>query len=187
MVANAVTAMVLLTTQCLTVGQLESSLLPGVRVPSLLKHSPARDAGVRPGDVILSVGGVDVLPSASSVDRVVRLIAASGSEPLPFVLSRPGEAAPLLVSVVPDGGRLPNDGRIGVQLEPNSRVGHRVYTSFPAAVSAAAADFGRLANVVWSGFVQARDVQPCSCFVSLTVCALLLANRAARHPLLGDG
>ncbi len=116
--ANVACALALLTTQALTVGQLEQTYLPGVRVPVLLGVSAAERAGVRVGDVILAVDGEEVAPTASAVSRMVERIRTSAGAPLRLTLLRGGDEAPqtLQLTVTPDVGAS-GGGRIGVQLE----------------------------------------------------------------------
>jgi membrane-associated protease RseP (regulator of RpoE activity) len=114
-VANVICAFALLTTQSLTVGQLEQTYLPGVRVPVLLGVSAAERAGVRVGDIITAIDGDEVAPTADSVSRLVNRIKYAPGKPLEFTVTRAGEAAPLKFTVTPDVGS--SGGRIGVQLE----------------------------------------------------------------------
>jgi len=152
--ANVAFALVLLTTQALTVGQLEQTYLPGVRVPVLLASSAARDAGMKEGDIILAVNGEEVAPSALSVSRFVERIRLSTNTPLTFTLQRQGEAKPLALTVTPARGSNSRDGRIGVQLEANTVVSHRVASDLPTALRWAGSDFARLTGVVTHGLSE---------------------------------
>ena len=174
-VANVVCAFALLTTQALTVGQLELTYLPGVKVPTLLGVSAAQRAGVRAGDIIMAVDGQPVTPTADSVGNLVDKIKYAAGRPIAFTIARPGETAPLLIDVTPDAGS--SGGRIGVQLEgvcwnarmrcvwlltpplltrpsANSRTTHRVAEGLPQALRMAASDFARLTGVVTHGLAE---------------------------------
>ena len=150
--ANIACAYVLLTTQSLTVGQLEQTYLPGVRVPVLLGVSAAERAGVRAGDIILAVDGEVVAPTADSVSRLVNRIKYAGGKPLAFTLERAGAPAPLSITVTPDEGK--GGSRIGVQLEANTVVTHRRAEGLPQALAMASADFVRLTGVVTHGLTE---------------------------------
>ncbi len=183
-VANIICAYVLLTTQALTVGQLEQTYLPGVRVPILLGVSAAERAGVRAGDIILAIDGEVVAPTADSVSRLVNKIKYAANQPLAFTLQREGEARPLAITVTPDAGAS-GGGRIGVQLEgthalvltlmrsrsarslprasdacaPHARaantvVSHKLASGLPEALRMASADFARLTGVVTHGLSE---------------------------------
>jgi S1-C subfamily serine protease len=60
--------------QVSTVGVAESIFRPGVLVPDVSKASPAAEAGLKRGDVILKLQNVEVPASPRSVPRVVRYI-----------------------------------------------------------------------------------------------------------------
>ena len=55
-------------------GVAESQFRPGVLVPEVSRGAPAAEAGVRPGDVILKIGSVELPGSVGSVQRAVNYI-----------------------------------------------------------------------------------------------------------------
>lgn len=167
--ANVAFALAILFAQVSTVGLVEQSYAPGVKVTSLLGTSAARDFGVRQGDVITAVNGETLLPDRNAVARVVDAVRASGSEPVRFdvrrralsardALTAPGvretratdvsaEMESLRIVVTP---RLSpsGEGRIGAQLEANAEVSKRVARDPAEAAGLAAREFARLTKLV---------------------------------------
>jgi len=163
--ANVAFALAILFAQVSTVGLVEQSYAPGVKVTSLLGTSAARDFGVRQGDVITAVNGEALLPDRNAVARVVDAVRESGSEPVRFdvrrraerragdALTAPGvrvseaEVESLRIVVTP---RLSpsGEGRIGAQLEANAEVSKRVARDPAEAASLAAREFARLTRLV---------------------------------------
>lgn len=164
--ANVAFALAILFAQVSTVGLVEQSYAPGVKVTSLLGTSAARDFGVRQGDVITAVNGEALLPDRNAVARVVDAVRQSGSEPVRFdvrrraesragdALTAPGvretadtEVESLRIVVTP---RLSpsGEGRIGAQLEANAEVSKRVARDPAEAASLAAREFARLTKLV---------------------------------------
>lgn len=167
--ANVAFALAILFAQVSTVGLVEQSYAPGVKVTSLLGTSAARDFGVRQGDVITAVNGEALLPDRNAVARVVDAVRASGSEPVRFdvrrralsardALTAPGvretratdvsaEMESLRIVVTP---RLSpsGEGRIGAQLEANAEVSKRVARDPAEAAGLAAREFARLTKLV---------------------------------------
>ena len=88
--ANVAFALAILLVQVNTVGLVEQSYKPGVRVSQLLSASAARDCGVLVGDVIVGVNGEEVSAGGRSVNRVVQTVRASGATPLRLSLLREG-------------------------------------------------------------------------------------------------
>ncbi len=60
--------------QVSTVGVSESVFRPGVLVPDVSRASPAAEAGLRRGDVILKVQDLEATASRSTIPRVVQYI-----------------------------------------------------------------------------------------------------------------
>jgi len=166
--ANVAFALAILFAQVSTVGLVEQSYAPGVKVTSLLGTSAARDFGVRQGDVITAVNGEALLPDRNAVARVVDAVRKSGSEPVRFdvrrtaqlsagdALTAPGvrvsaaaaaEVESLRIVVTP---RLSpsGEGRIGAQLEANAEVSKRVARDPAEAARLASREFARLTKLV---------------------------------------
>jgi membrane-associated protease RseP (regulator of RpoE activity) len=163
--ANVAFALAILFAQVTTVGLVEQSYAPGVKVTSLLGTSAAREYGVRQGDVIVAVNGEALLPDKSAVARVVDAVRKSGSDPVRFEVNRrenvattaaPGvkvdssqvvkvESLSIVVTpnVSPSG-----EGRIGAQLEANAEVSKRVARDPFEAAGLALGEFYRLTALV---------------------------------------
>lgn len=143
--ANVAFALAILLTQVNTVGLVEQSYKPGVRVSQLLSASAARDGGVLVGDVIVGVNGEEVSAGGRSVKRVVEAVKASGATPLRLSVLR--EGAPVNVDVTPNVSPA-GEGRIGVQLEANAEMTRRVAKNAAEGAFLAAKEFGRLTALV---------------------------------------
>lgn len=74
----------------------------GVLVSGVIKGSPALDAGIKAGDILLSVGGAEVdVQFAEQLPDFNRLITGLPiGEPVPILLQRGGEALALMVTPV---------------------------------------------------------------------------------------
>lgn len=57
-----------------TVGVTESVFRPGVLVPDVNRASPAAEAGLKRGDIILKVENLEATASRTSIPRVVQYI-----------------------------------------------------------------------------------------------------------------
>ena len=162
--ANVAFALAILFAQVTTVGLVEQSYAPGVKVASLLGTSAAREYGVRQGDVIVAVNGEALLPDKSAVARVVYAVRKSGSDPVRFEVNRrenisstaPGvkvdknrqvKVESLSIVVTPNVGPS-GEGRIGAQLEANAEVSKRVARDPAEAACLAIGEFYRLTALV---------------------------------------
>lgn len=76
-VANIVFAFAVLFGQVSTVGVPDPIYQPGVQVPMVLRGSPGEKAGVKAGDVILSVGGQAIPAGEKAAGTVVGVITSS--------------------------------------------------------------------------------------------------------------
>ena len=81
-----------------------------VRVASVEAGSPAATAGLRPGDMIVSVNGRAV----RSGDDVTRVVQLSSGDPVRLTVDRSGQALDLAATPVRQMTRDPMGGRIGV-------------------------------------------------------------------------
>jgi membrane-associated protease RseP (regulator of RpoE activity) len=161
--ANVAFALAILFAQVTTVGLVEQSYAPGVKVTSLLGTSAAREYGVRQGDVIVAVNGEALLPDKSAVARVVDAVRKSGSDPVRFEVNRRENVATTAPGVKVDTSQVkveslsivvtPNvspsgEGRIGAQLEANAEVSKRVARDPAEAAGLAIREFARLTALV---------------------------------------
>lgn len=67
-------------------------------VVSPIDHSPAKEAGVLPGDVLLSVDGVDI--TGKSVDEVIRMIRGEEGTPVVLVFERGPDAEQVTFNLI---------------------------------------------------------------------------------------
>jgi membrane-associated protease RseP (regulator of RpoE activity) len=96
---------------------------PAVLVPQVMSHSsPAGQAGIQAGDVIVAINGEELAATEDSRNRLVEFISQSPETPLQLVIDRQDQF--LAVTVTPD--RIEgNVGRIGVALLPNGKLTYR--------------------------------------------------------------
>jgi membrane-associated protease RseP (regulator of RpoE activity) len=79
-------------------GQRCTAGTPGCALP---QQSPAAEAGLRPGDTIVSIGGKPVEPTRfDSWTTVQRAIRSSPGQPVPFVVERGGQQVTLTVTPI---------------------------------------------------------------------------------------
>lgn len=93
---------------------------PGVFVPEVISQdSPAAQAGIRSGDIILAVDGQELGASETAIKSLMEAIREHPNQPVPLKVLR-GDR-PLELTVTPAAGE---DGvaRIGVQLTPNGNI-----------------------------------------------------------------
>ena len=164
--ANVAFALAILFAQVSTVGLVEQSYAPGVKVTSLLSTSAAREYGVKQGDVITAVNGETLNPDRSAVARVVDAVRAAGGEPVRLdvtrrIVSKNLPAAPDVLSASPEASGEESlrivvtprvspagEGRIGAQLEANAEVTKRVARDPAEAARLASREFARLTALV---------------------------------------
>jgi membrane-associated protease RseP (regulator of RpoE activity) len=75
---------------------------------------PARAAGIEPGDVVVSVGGVPV----HSPQELQRLISTRARQPVTVVVERGGQSRAVVVTPQADPALHGANGRIGVEIGP---------------------------------------------------------------------
>ncbi len=120
-IANLLFAYLVFVTQFTTIGIPEKfDFQPGVVVPEVTaQDAPAAKAGIKSGDVIVSVDGQTLGASKEAMQTLMDVIRAHPNETVTFGVQRGDHQ--LDISVVPQLGE---DGvaRIGVQLAPNGSV-----------------------------------------------------------------
>ena len=60
--------------QVSTIGVIQTSFLPGVRIPEVVQGSVADRAGFKPGDKVTKVQGQEIRASATAVNDIVNAI-----------------------------------------------------------------------------------------------------------------
>jgi membrane-associated protease RseP (regulator of RpoE activity) len=139
-IANLVFAYLVFVTQFSAVGVPNGfNYQPGVLVPQVVsQESPAAQAGIKSGDVILQVNGQPLGSSESAIKTLTDTINTSPNQPLEFMVQRGEQQVDVQVVPQPD-----TDGkaRIGVQLLPNGKVEYRRPNGVIEVISLAAKAF----------------------------------------------
>lgn len=151
-VANLVFAYLVFVVQFAGVGVPESfNYEPGVMVPQLVSEaSPAAEAGIRAGDVIIEIDGQELDASQQAIKTFMQEIQDNPGEPIKMVVQRGSRLLPVTVTPTVEEDGVP---RIGVQLIPNGSVQYRKADNVFEIFTMAAAEFqARLIDVV-QGFV----------------------------------
>lgn len=116
-VANIIFAYVIIFIQVLSVGLPVQESFPGVLVPEVRAFSAASRDGLFPGDVLLSVNGVEFPKTGpSAVSEIVDIIKKSPKRNVILEVGR-GEQK-FEIGITPDEN-FDGTGKIGVQLSPN--------------------------------------------------------------------
>ncbi|KAK9841926.1 hypothetical protein WJX84_004982 [Apatococcus fuscideae] len=150
-IANFIFAYSLLVTQAGLVGIPSTNILPGVRVPEVLRQSIAEQAGLKRGDIITRVADMAVPAEPRAVANVVGLITRSPDQQLMVEVDRRGQKLSLPITPAPD---VTGGGRIGIQLAPNAKLSYKRPQSPVQVLTVAADQFGRLTSTVTSGLAQ---------------------------------
>ncbi|NEP45608.1 MAG: RIP metalloprotease RseP [Okeania sp. SIO2H7] len=152
-IANLIFAYFLLVAQAGTIGIPEFNYQPGVLVPGVATtlSSAAAKAGIREGDVIIAVDGLQLDASKTAITTLVETIKDSPNEPLTMEILREGKK--VSVEVTPETGD-DGQGRIGVQLSSNGEVVRHHAKSIFEAFAAGASEFQRLTDLTLRGFGQ---------------------------------
>ena len=117
-IANLLFAYFVLTTQVFTVGLPQLSFAPGVVLPEIVKDSVAQNAGLKEGDIVLRVNGIE-LPGNQTVVEILRAqIEGSPDKPIAFTIQRGTENLDMSVTPSNKDGK----GRIGIMLAPNAKI-----------------------------------------------------------------
>ncbi|GAB2274901.1 hypothetical protein Dimus_009671 [Dionaea muscipula] len=119
-IANIIFAYVIIFVQVLSVGLPVQEAFPGVLVPEVRPFSAASRDGLLPGDVILSVDGVELSkPGLGLVSEVVDVIKKSPKRKVLLKIGRGDKD--FEIGVTPDEN-YDGTGKIGVQLSPNLKI-----------------------------------------------------------------
>ncbi|MBP0013851.1 MAG: RIP metalloprotease RseP [Roseofilum sp. SBFL] len=125
---------------------------PGVLVPQVLSSdTPAAQAGIRVGDIIVSIDGQQLGASERAIGVVQETIQSAPNQPLNLTVERENKIIPLRVTPQPgpDG-----KGRIGVQLFPNGTPTYRSPQSLFEVLGLAAEQFEDIVVRTVQGFGQ---------------------------------
>jgi membrane-associated protease RseP (regulator of RpoE activity) len=151
-IANLIFAYLLLVVQVGTVGTaVERNVLPGVRIPEVATtvSSAAAKAGIKSGDIVLSVNGEKLGTSQEAVKALVTNIQNHPQKPLAMEIQR--QEQNISISVIPDFGP-DGKGRIGVQLGLNSTVVRQRAKNIVEAFTKGAIEFERIVKLTVQGF-----------------------------------
>ncbi|MBR8831904.1 MAG: Metalloprotease MmpA [Chroococcopsis gigantea SAG 12.99] len=150
-IANLIFAYFLLVTQAGTIGYPQIKYEPGVLVPQVLdENSIAAKAGVKSGDIVLSVGDQLLGASPDALLKLRETIQNSAEKPLGLTLKRGEET--LSVQVTPQLAE--GKGKIGVMLSPNGIQDRRKADNIVKAFAMGTAEFQRVIELTVKGFWQ---------------------------------
>jgi len=152
-IANLIFAYLLLVIQIGTVGAPQLNFEPGVLVPAVVTEqtSVAAQAGIKPGDIIISVDGKELPASQEAPSYLRQVIQQHPNQSLPLTIQRNDETISL--NVTPEAGE-DGQGRIGVQLAPNGKVERQRASNIIEAFTTGATEFQRIVVLTGQGFVQ---------------------------------
>jgi membrane-associated protease RseP (regulator of RpoE activity) len=124
---------------------------PGVLIPQLSSNvTVATDAGIKPGDVILSANGTEFGRSLASRDALKNIIETSPGKPVDLEIQRGSQT--LSIEVVPQANA-DNKGQIGVGLDHNGNITFRRSNLFET-FGLAAQEFQNVLVMTVNGFVM---------------------------------
>lgn len=152
-IANLLFAYLVFVAQFATVGVPENfNLQPGILIPQVISEtSPAAQAGLRPGDVIVAAAGKRLDAAETTIPEFIKLIQNSPEKPVDLTVKRGNRELDLTVTPIlsPEGKPI-----IGVQLQPNGLFTYRRPNTVLEIFSMAAQEFQfRLVQIV-KGFVS---------------------------------
>jgi membrane-associated protease RseP (regulator of RpoE activity) len=150
-VANIVLAWASIFVSVSAVGLPRYDMSPGVMVTSIVDSAGAgAAAGMRAGDVILSVDDVLVLGSVNSANQVASKIRSSNGQPLDLRFLRDGVEFSKAIS--PKCCSPTGDAAMGIQLAPNAAVTRSRPSHVMDGITQTNGEFMRLARQTVSGF-----------------------------------
>jgi membrane-associated protease RseP (regulator of RpoE activity) len=151
-IANLIFAYVLIFAQLGWQGIPNPQLAPGIAIVQLVPDSSAAaQAGILPGDIVLSMNGQTLGTGETAVQVFQDQVKSSAGKPLTLAIQREGKAVELSVTpqLSPE-----NEPLIGVRLSPNAAL-NRIKTLSPIKLlSAASAEFQNLLLLTVGGFGQ---------------------------------
>lgn len=177
-IANVIFAYAICVVQAGTVGITVPTYLPGVRLGAIGEGTVAEKAGLKFGDIVLSVGDLQSAPAPGQVDAVVRYIQSNPKRTMPMQIERAGQLEMLEITPaeMPDG-----TGRIGVSLAANVTVAKKKAGDVGAALVLGAEDFNQLLGTVVKGLSQfASNFGETAQKVSGPVAILAVGSEVAR-------
>ncbi|CEJ45483.1 RIP metalloprotease RseP [Umezakia ovalisporum] len=150
-IANLIFAYLLLVTQVSVIGVGEASQ-PGVLIQQLAPDvsSVAREAGIKPGDVILAVNEREFGTALQEIEAFREIIKNNPGQPVKLEIARGDQK--LTVNVIPENK--PSGGTIGIGLAPNGEVVRRPVRNLGKALNIGANEFQRLVFMTFQGFGQ---------------------------------
>ena len=150
-IANCVFALAICYVQASTVGISEPEFLPGVKLGSIYPDTVASRAGLKEGDILMSIDDMKVAPSKNAVESVVTKIGENPGKKLHLQLDRKGTAVEVDVvpAEIPDGS-----GRIGISLGSNMILHQRKASNPVEAGLLASREFKDLSLNVIRGLAQ---------------------------------
>ncbi|MEC4983980.1 MAG: RIP metalloprotease RseP [Oscillatoria sp. PMC 1068.18] len=152
-IANLIFAYFLLVGQAVTVGFPDYTPQPGVLVPQVIAEqaSPAQEAGIKSGDVVLAVDSQELTASRDAVKILMAAIQESPNQPLQLQVKRGEETLNLTVTPKPDSN---NQGKIGVMLAPNGELIRDRPNNIIEAFRDSAQEYQRITVLTFQGFTQ---------------------------------
>ncbi len=115
-----------------------------------LTPTPAIQAGLKPGDVVLALNGQEFGQSVRSIQAFQKTIRENPGKPVEFKVKRGEQVFPLTVTPKPNAE---NEGTIGVGLSPNGDI-QRQRVNPIAAFGVGAEEFQNIVNDTIAGFGQ---------------------------------
>ena len=152
-IANLIFAYVILIAQVGAIGVPEGfNYRPGVEVPQVMSiDSPAAQAGIKSGDVILSVNGTPLLANESAIVDLKTTIERSPKQEIQLEIQRGSQQLTLTAIPQPDADGV---GRIGVQLFPHGKPIFRKANGIGEVLAIGAERFQTILLNTLNGFYQ---------------------------------